>query len=130
MARLVRKPRRRRYVADRPDARHTGAAHWIGVDVTPRSFHAERFEANILGVRQDTDGDNAVAEALLAGLSIARLDLRGDPLGVGGQALDTCRREDRQSLLLQAFRELRADLCVFDGNDPVEHFDDRDLRTK
>ena len=78
--RLVREPGRRGYVADRPNAGHVGAAHRIGVDMALGRFHAERLEADILGVGDDPDGDDGMAEALLAGLSIAGLDLGRDAL--------------------------------------------------
>src|SRR3546814_2560162 len=42
--RLVREPRRRGDVADRPQAGHVGAAHRIGVDMALGRLHAERFE--------------------------------------------------------------------------------------
>ena len=90
-------------------------------------FHAERLEPDILGVGHDADRDDAVAEALLGRLAVAGLDLRGDALRVGLEALDAGAGEDRQALLLQALGELRADLRVLDRNDAVEHFDHRHL---
>ena len=73
MAGLVREPGRRGHVADRPDARHIGAAHRVGVDMALGGLHAQRFEPDILGVRDDPDGDDAVAEALLDCLAVAVL---------------------------------------------------------
>ena len=99
VARLVRQPGRRGHVADRPEARHVGAAHRVGVDMPLGRLHAQRFEPDILGVRDDPDGDDGVAEAMLGGLAVLGLDRRGDALGVGLEALDARRREDRHALL-------------------------------
>ena len=106
---------------------HVGAAHRVGVDMALGGFHAERFEPDILGVRHDPDGDDAMAELVLGRLAVAGLDLGGDALCVGLQALDAGAGEDRQALLGQALCELRADLRVLDRNDAVEHFDHRHL---
>ena len=58
VARLVRQPGRRGDVADRPDARHVGAAHGVGVDMALGGFHAELLEPDILGVGGDPDRDD------------------------------------------------------------------------
>ena len=65
VARLVREPGRSGHVADRPDARHIGAAHRIGVDEALGGLHAELLEPDILGVGNDADRDDGVAEAVL-----------------------------------------------------------------
>src|SRR5690348_16573500 len=99
VAGLVREPRRSGDVADRPDAGHVRAAHRVGVDVTLGRRHAERLETDVLGVGNDADRDNAVAELLLSGLAVRSLDPGSDDLRVGLEALDARAGEDRQPLL-------------------------------
>ncbi len=127
VAGLVGEPGRRGDVADRPDAGDVGAAHRVGIDMAFGGFHAERLESDILRVGHDPDRDDAMAEALLAGLAVVGLDLGGDALRIGLQALDAGAGEDRQALLLQALGELRADFGVLHRNHPVQHLDHRNL---
>ena len=65
VARLVREPRRRGDVADRPEAGDVGAAHRVGLEEAAVHRHAQFLEPDILGVGDDPDRDDGVAEALL-----------------------------------------------------------------
>src|SRR3546814_8785845 len=64
MARLVRQPRRSGDVADRPDALDICAAIGIGIDMALGRFDAELFQPDILGVGQDADRNDRVAEIM------------------------------------------------------------------
>ena len=76
VARLVRQPRARRAVADRPQALGGGAAVGIDLDEAAVELGARLLEPEVLGVGGDADGDDDVA--VLAGLDLAvlALDLR------------------------------------------------------
>ena len=69
-----------------------GAAIAVGVDMALVGLHAELLEPDILGVGDDADRDDGVAEALLVDLAVLGLDLRRDALGVGLELLDARRR--------------------------------------
>ena len=128
VARLVREPRRRGDVADRPDAGHVGAAHRVGVDMALGGLHAERLEPDILGVRDDADRDDAVAEALL-GRSCRRLVLifAATPLASAVRLSTPAPVRIVSPCFGQALGELRADLGILDRHDAVEHLDHRHL---
>src|SRR3546814_13394104 len=81
MARLVRQPRRSGDVADRPDALDICAAIGIGIDMALGRFDAELFQPAILGVGQDADRNDRVAEIMARALAVACLDARADSLG-------------------------------------------------
>jgi hypothetical protein len=88
VARFVRQPGRSGHVADRPKARDVRAAHGVGIDMALGRFHAQRLQPDVLGVRNDADRDDGMAEAMFRRLSILGLDRRGDDLRVRLQALD------------------------------------------
>ena len=90
-------------------------------------FDAELLEPDVLGVGDDADGDDAVGEALLGDLAVLGLDLGGDALGVGLEALDPGAGQQGHALLGEALGEEVADFGVLDRHDPVEHFDHRHL---
>src|SRR5690606_23516690 len=118
----VREPRTGNAVADRPRALRFRAA--VGVDLDNPSVHLDQLlEADVLGVRNDADGDDDVA--VLAGLDLAVLafDLRGHTLAGDFELLERGTGPDRHALLGERLLEERGDVRVLYGNDPVEHFD-------
>ena len=120
---------RRGDVADRPDAGHVGAAHRVGLDEAAVRRHAELLEPDVLGVGDDADGDDGVAEALLGDLAVLGLDLaRRRPCASALSALDAGAGEDRHALLGRALLSSEGgDVGILDRHDPVEHLDHRHL---
>src|SRR3546814_3549473 len=68
-------------------------------------LHAERLEADILGVRDDADRDDGVAEFGRFGLAVLGLDLGGDAVRGRLQFLDAGAGEDRHALFLERLFE-------------------------
>src|SRR3546814_14104956 len=119
MARLVRQPRRSGDVADRPDALDICAAIGMGIDMALGRFDAELFQPDILGVGQDADRNDRVAEIMARALAVARLDARADSLGGRRQLLDTRARQDRHLLLGDRLGPEVQDLRTLDRTDPI-----------
>src|SRR3546814_8606106 len=69
-----------------------------------------RFEADILGVRDDADRDDRVAEFGAFGLAVLGLDLRGDAGRGRLQFLD--RSDEHTSELQSLMRTSYADFCL------------------
>src|SRR5690606_23227247 len=126
VARLVRQPRTRRTVTDRPDPLGLRAAIRIDLD-EPAVHFDELLEPDVLGVGDDADGDDDVAVFARLDLAVLALDLRRDALVRDLEFLERGAGLDRHALFGQRLFEKRGDVGVFHRNDPVEHFHDRNF---
>src|SRR3546814_7243506 len=81
-------------------------------------------DLDILGIRDDADRDDRVAEFGRFGLAVLGLDLRGDAGGGRLQFLDAGAGEDRHALFLERLLAEGRDISILDGDEPGEHFDD------
>src|SRR5690606_9064401 len=119
---LVREPWSRHAVADRPQALGLGAA--VGVDLDKSAVHVDQLlEADVLGGRNDADGDDDMAVLAALDLAVLALGLRGDALVGVLELLDRGTGPDRHALPGEGLLEERGDVGVLDRNDPVEHLD-------
>ena len=87
-------------------------------------LHAERFEPYILGIRDDPDRDDRVAEFGAFGLAVLGLDLRSDAVGGGFEFLDPGAGEDRHALFLELLFQESRHIGILDGDKAIQHFDD------
>ena len=122
----ISRPRARRDVADCPDARHVGAAHSVGGDDPALGHHAHASNP-ISSVFGTIPMATMAAELVLGDLAVLGLDLRRDALAVGLD-LRPPRPSGSHALLGQRLLEERGDVGIFDGYDPVHHFDDGHVR--
>ena len=125
VARLVRQPGRAGDVADRVDALDIGPAVAVDDDMAAVGLHAQRLEPDILGVRDDADGDDGVAEIALD--LPPPLIVAFTPSGPVSSFSTPERDVDLHPLLGQRLVDEGGDVLVLDREDPVEHLDDRHL---
>jgi hypothetical protein len=74
VARLVRQPRARRAIADGPQALGAGAAVAVDLDEAAVDLGTGLLEPDVLGVGDNADGDDAVAELGVLDLAALVLD--------------------------------------------------------
>ena len=128
MARLVRQPGRRGDVADRPEPRHVGSAHRVGLQEPAVHLDTKRLQPDIFGIGYDANRDDNMAELFDRDLAIGGLDLGLDAAARIGDRLNAGCGADIDALLDQRLVQEDRDIGVLDGHDAVEHFDDGYLR--
>ena len=92
MHRLVREPGRADEIADRPDAGDAGLAPFVDDDMGAVDLDAGGFEADILDIADDADGEDHAIDGERFGLAVLGLQRRGDVVGALLQLLDGGRR--------------------------------------
>ena len=130
MARLVRQPGRARQVADGIEARHAGAAEAIDGDVRLVDLHAERFEAKILHIADNADGEDGAVELLRFLLAVFRRDVGSDDILARLDVFDLRARQNIQALFFKILLGEGGNLRVLHRQDAVHDFDDRNLGAK
>src|SRR5690606_22929165 len=96
----------------------------VAVDLDEAAIELDQLvEPDVFGVRDDADGDDAVAELALRDLAVLALDLRIDAVGAGLEVLDAGAGHDRHALLLERLFKKGGHIRILDRHDAVEHFD-------
>ena len=93
-------------------------------------FHAERFEAEVLDVAGDADGDDGVARGERFVSCRSLTTCASTPFAVAFSDFRFGRGEDLQPLLLEALLGEGGDLFVFDRQHAIEQFDHRRLHAE
>ena len=130
MAGLMGEPGRPGHVADGVNAGLAGFTPFVDLDMTPVDLDPGAFEAKILDIAGDADGEDDAIKARLLRLAVFRRDFRRDLALRDLQALDTGRRQKLHALGLEGLGRGGGYIGIFHRKDAVQHFDHRHLGAK
>ncbi len=127
--RLVRQPGRAGDVADGVEASNTGRAVSIDHHMGAVDLHAQRLQAQPLDIADDAHSDDGDLSLQIFGFAADFQFDRDTGLGLG-ELVHLGAHAELQTASLEGLLGRGRDLGVFDRDDAVEHFNDRNFRAQ